>query len=214
MKKGIILLITLFFIAAISVLILQNLEDSEKFLRESSLDTDLAQFKITHTNVQKEIIKTLNNNKGAIEKELEEAVVLPLQYGDILLTIELQQVYEESLCNINNLKKRADIVKYCGEDIGYALANTTLFIENLTPYLPITSQSQLDYFLDEYIQQSNDEQIEKVQHFFGYRQIDSTQAQYIRCDYSVSLATARVGYGEFLFKVGDTTAIDSYFIVE
>lgn len=56
MKKSIILLITLSFITVISALLLKNLNDTDKLLKEVSLDSNLIQFKITQENIQNEIL--------------------------------------------------------------------------------------------------------------------------------------------------------------
>lgn len=213
-QKGIVLLITLFFISAISVLILKNLDDSEKFMDEISYDMQLIQLKITHENVQKEIVKFVNNNKKSIEQGTLESLTFPLTFVNIDLIINIDFL-EQNRCNINELKKIEDIFDKCGEDIAYNILDPNTFISNLKDINKdqiITSQKQLDYFINEYEKSVNDDQINLIRKNFSYFNTDDST--YIKCRYSVSVKKGIEASAYFIFKLGSATIVNNYFVLK
>ena len=89
MRKGIVLLITIFFISAISILILQNLKNTEEYLDTISFDTKLSQTQISMDNIQDEIPKFFKKNKDNIDQILENTAILPLSFGDINVLLNI-----------------------------------------------------------------------------------------------------------------------------
>lgn len=214
-KKGIILLITLFFISAISVLILKNLGDSEKFISEVSFDTKLTQFKIVNENVQQEIIKILNENKDYIDDILKEAQIIPLRYGNVNLLIELVELPTKE-CNINNIKNVQDIVTQCNQDVSYNIENQYKFVEDLNKIRKdtnITNQQQLDYFIEEYKTGANDDQIDNISDKFSYISTDEN-ATYLSCKYTILLDELSKANSYFIFKLDTDTPLANYFTLE
>ncbi len=214
-QKGIVLLITLFFISAISVLILKNLDDSEKFIDESSYDTRLTQLKITKENVEVEIKNFINKNQDNIKENFVEPLTLPFQFGNVNLIIDVSYLGETS-CNINEIKSVVDILKKCGENIAYNILDKHIFVENLNKLNNdnnISTKEQLDYFIDEYKMSINDEQIDSIKNDFSFIPKD-INATYIKCDYNVFIEEKLGGNGSFILKVGDTDTLTSSFVLE
>ena len=214
-KKGIILLITLFFISAISVLILKNLGDSEKFISEVSFDTKLTQFKIVNENVQNEIIKILNENKDYIDDILEKAQIIPLRYGNVNLLIELVELPAKE-CDINTIKNVSDIAQQCTNDVSYNIENQYKFVEDLNKIRKdtnITNQQQLNYFIEEYKTSVNDDQIDDISDKFGYISIDKN-ATYLSCKYTIVLDDISKANSYFIFKLDSNIPLSSYFTLE
>lgn len=114
-RKGIVLLITIFFISAISILILQNIKDAEQLLDNSSYNSDLAQVQIAIQNIKNEIPKFFTKNKDNIDAILKKASVIPFTYGnvDIILNIEkygsAENINESKLIKCNYTIKVNDL---------------------------------------------------------------------------------------------------------
>ena len=100
-----ILLITLFFISALSVLILKNLDDSEQFIKATALDNTLIQLKITSRNIEdqvRKLIKKYNNNIDDVVKITQNGIPMNLKGIDMLIKLEY---YNDIDCNINDINK-------------------------------------------------------------------------------------------------------------
>lgn len=214
-KKGIVLLITLFFITAISVVILKNLEDSQKFIPEVSFDNSLTQLNITNKNVQDEVIKLLNDYKA--EEEVIDGILeatslgIPFDYGDIRLTISLNE-YNIKSCNINNIKSTKSLNEKC-ENIVENILYQYDFVRILKSYQPISNQNQLEYFLDKYIQETRDDKIKfSKDEFETINQKDLNSSRYIECSYDISISDLNVT-SNFIFKLGeDKPVVTNIFI--
>jgi hypothetical protein len=104
MKKSIILLVTIFFITAISALILQNLKDTDIFLKHLSSSRSLLQMQISIQNIKKQLpnfFDTLKKRYGdKLYAYIEDGVVLPFQVGDV-----------EFILDIKSIKKNQQFIK-------------------------------------------------------------------------------------------------------
>ena len=210
-RKGVILLSTLFFIFSISILILENLKDSEKFSNEVFYDIQLAQLKITKENVQSEVISTLNKNRNYIYEILEKVNMIPLTFGEIKVVINLENV-EKKRCNINEIKIEEDIFTKCGEVISNNISSHYKFVEELNK-LNISTSQQLKYFIKNYKESVNDEQIDLIKDHFDYRTFDKNSI-YVKCSYDINVENNIKGDGSFIFKIGDTVPSYSYFTLK
>jgi len=120
MRKSIVLLISLFFISALSVLILKNLEDSNSFINEKNHKINKVQILTSIKNIQIEISKIFLENKENIDTIINELgseyISFNIKNISIFFTIK-----EYDRVNINLLSQN-DIKIY--EEIN------TLFFEN------------------------------------------------------------------------------------
>ena len=201
---------TLFFISAISLIILKNLDDSEKFIKEVSLDTLLTQLKITNTNVQEEIMNFINKYKD--DEEVLEGIVevtsagIPLDYGNIGLIVTLDY-FNIPVCYLNNIKTIEQLNETCvntAENISYQYE----FINILKQYIPLNNQNQIDYFLQKYINETRDDKISLVKNDFGFiKDLNKTsETKYMRCNYSVTV-DEQINSSEFIFEIGSKKPI-------
>ncbi len=104
MKKGVVLLITLFFIAAISILVLKNLDDTDTFLEKQNYKLNNTQVLIAIKNMQKELSLLLQKNKNTIDKVLENDslnITTSIVLEELIVDFTLSK-YEK--VDINNLK--------------------------------------------------------------------------------------------------------------
>lgn len=209
-KKGIVLLITLFFISAISLLILENLNDSEKFINETSYDMKLQQLKISNKNIQNEIIDMLNNNfeKGIVE--YTQPIALSFQGISIIINIEY---LEDTSCNINKLITNKMLLTLCGEEVYSNISNKDKFIENLKQFTingNISHQQQLDYFLEQYQKSTNDQKINSIKDSFGYI-VKEEESTFVKCTYDIFLDDSTFANSYFIFNVEEANIESSYY---
>ena len=205
-KKGVVLLITLFFITAISILILKNLDDSNQFIKEVSHDTALTQINITNKNVQDEVIKLVNNYQDNIDELLEiSSNGIPFNYGDIQLFIKIEEYYPKD-CNLNEIKNPDDISAKCisiGDNISYPYD----FMQVVKKYKPkngFENQKQLEFVIDKYKLSSRDDKIDIVKDNFGFFTIPLDQySRYLTCSFDININNIKAT-SEFVFKLGLT----------
>jgi len=215
-KKGIVLLLTLFFISAISVLILQNLDDSESFIKEITYDTQLIQLKITQKNIENELITLINKNKENIIKTLDkgdEISFLPLSFKNIDVFIGLSE-YFDNQCNLNKIENENDLRILCDDgDVFVSIVDMSTFLRNLKEYSPITSEQQLLYVIEQYEKKSRDDSLRLMRDRFSYLTTDENE-RYLQCDFEIRLVDGITSTGQFIFKIGSDSVISSYTILK
>jgi hypothetical protein len=213
-KKAVVLLITLFFITSISVLILKNLDDSNKFIEEVSLDTTLTQIKITDKNVKNEIKNLIKKypNGEKLDTVLEIASSgVPLEFENIKLFIKIEE-YIPSNLNLNNISKYEDLNNGNNNLIIDNILYPNIFIEQLQEYKKrykqtkqttiFKSQKQIDYFINEYKRKTNDDKIDNIRYEFGYLNLNNKDnVRYLKCNYNININNT-IGISEFIFKAG------------
>ncbi len=205
-KKGVVLLITLFFITAISVLILKNLDDSEKFIDEVSQDVSLTQINITNKNVQAEVIKLVNSYQDNIDELLEIASAgVPFEYGNIKLFVNIEEMILGD-CDINKIKNQEDLYSICSDAITQHISYPYDFVEQLNKIKSANgfkNQKQIEFFLQKYQNITKDEKIMDIKDSFGFMNIssDSGDNRYIKCSFDIDVDNIKAK-NSFVFKVG------------
>ncbi|MEA3498915.1 MAG: hypothetical protein U9R16_07650 [Campylobacterota bacterium] len=184
-KKSIVLLITIFFISAISVLILQNLDDTDQYLDETKSQNMIAQTQITIQNIKEEIPKYLKKNKENIDEILENTENIPLKFGNVDIKLSIQE-YELPLFDINNLTKQ---IKDSDEFVNN-ITNQYDFLE-IIKQNKYTNQKQIDQSINEYIKLTRDKNILNIKDMFTYIKADE-KSRFIKCNCDI--------------KVGDETS--------
>ena len=207
-KSGVVLLITIFFIMSISALIFKNLEDSQKFIDEVSLDISLAQLNITKKNIEDEVIKLANKYKDNIDELLiVSSASIPFNYADIDMIITLDE-YDYKQCEINNIKSVQWLYEKCDENLTESILYPYDFVEYLKKYKPFKNKQQINYFLQEYQQDTKDDKIYLVKDEFEYLQKPSQNERYLKCSYSAEIDGINSN-GEFIFKLGTNSILSS-----
>ncbi len=180
-KKGIVLLITLFFITAISVLIFQNLKDTDKFIKEVSFDNSLSQIQITMGNIKDEIPKYLVKNKDNIEEILENSQAVPLSYGNVNLILNIEE-YIIPQFNINNLTTQDTVNEEFLNNINYKYD----FLQIVNKNKPHTNNNQVKQTIKEYIKLKKDKNILNIAKQFTYIS-DKNISKLISCNYTLKV---------------------------
>ena len=110
MKKSIVLLISLFFISALSVLIIKNLEDTNTFIEEKNHKMNRIQVLASINNLQTEISEIFKSNKKNIDDIVIElnSEYIPLNVKDILISFTITEYNKVDI----NLLSSKDSEKY------------------------------------------------------------------------------------------------------
>ena len=213
-KKAIVLLITLFFISAISVLILQNLKDSEGFFKVVNTNMSLTQTQVTIKNVNDEIMGffSKNNNKDEVIKQLP--VVLPLSlHDDVNVQINIEEYFVEEYIYVDDLN-----LSTMTDDFIDSVDYRAVFLEILGKNKKLlngerfSSKQQINKIIDEYIAQTRSDRILEIKDIFDYGKYDNNESTYLKCSYELDISSVK-SIVNMVFKVGDTntTKFEFYF---
>lgn len=180
MKKSIVLLITILFIATVSLLILKNLDDADSYISKQNSKFTKAQI-IFFINNAKEQIKPILTNKDIDRETLKEYVGMdfPIVIEDAKITIRLEE-YDKY--NINLLKESKDKnkdeekYKYLKE---YLIANDIYDIELLKEIYngnnKIENTKQLKSMFEKFEKETNNDRIEKIKDYIGFQDYDKKE---------------------------------------
>lgn len=175
MKKGMVLLITLFFITAISVLVIKNLDDTDTFLEKQNYILNNTQILISIKNTQEQIETILANNKEKdfIKKMLgEDGISFPIIIDELIITSTLRNY---SRVDVNDLrKKESKKVRELFEENN--IYDYDVFVDAFFSKLQrsdkavdtIETNKQLDDIINDFILKSENQQIEKIRDKLGF----------------------------------------------
>lgn len=173
MKKSIVLLISLFFIAAVSLLIIQNLKDTDSYLSEQNSKFAKTQIMFLINNTKDEISKTLSQNQGNdISSYLD--VDYPVVVKDAKITVKLQE-YDKYNINLLKSKEKKDyesIKKFFVENGVYDIET---FIYLMNEQEDINNYKQLNELLLNVKNQSYDKRILDLKDYLGFIKFDKKE---------------------------------------
>lgn len=174
MKKGIVLLITLFFITAISALVLKNLDDTDTFIEKQNLVLNNTQIMISMKNTQEEIQNILiKTQSDEIENILgEEGISFPIIIDELRITSKLN-IYDR--IDINLLKVEDSIVlKEFLEDNDIFDYDVLLDIyysklqRDDKRIDSVETNKQLDDIINDFILKTQNQEIKKIRDELGF----------------------------------------------
>lgn len=179
MKKAIVLFISLLFIAAISLLILKNLEDTDSYVSEQNSKFSKTQIMFYINNAKDEIAGVLNFVKLNSDEDKQREVLkdyvgvnFPIIMEDAKITIRLEE-YDKY--NINLLKEK-DEKKY--ENFKDFLVRESIYnFEGLQEVYTeeVKNSKQLDFILEEFEKESYKTDISKVKGYIGFQDYDKKE---------------------------------------
>lgn len=181
MKKSIVLLISLLFITAISLIILKNIGHSEKLISYSNATSSLVQIQKSIDNIDQEI-ERLFTKSGYDMDQIFELIpeTLPLSYGNISANISLE-LLEPSLYYVLDENTTKNIAQY---DLAYIVDPYSF--ENMVAKKNATNQQQVDILIEEYADYIRDDSIYEIKDKFIPFKIDEN-GSYIRANYDVNI---------------------------
>lgn len=208
MKKSIVLLVSLFFIAALSILILKNLEDTNSYIDEQNSKFNKAQTIVLIKNLQTQISDIFNKNQDKIDSIIETQLYeyFPIQIEKINMFFKLLP-YER--ININKLtsedkKEKEEIKKFFENNDIY----NTEVLETLLKNKIINSNKQVDDIINIFIRETYDNKILDVRSEIGFLSDEKLYELFIKIDYIKEFVKAyyilnnkgEVKYFELSFK--------------
>lgn len=170
MKKSVVLFISLLFIATLSVLIIENLNDTNKFLSKSHDKFNKVQAISLMENLQKEISKKITENKENIKEIIDEGLtsnaVLPIKDFNMIFSLtNYDKLNVNDLINTDkNISKNTSDILY-----SYEIYNVD-YLKSLLKENNIESMKQLDFIIEQYAKQNDDEKIYEVKNLLGFLQ--------------------------------------------
>ena len=171
MKKGVVLLVTLFFIMAITILILANLSDTKNYLDKKSLKFTKIQMLYYVNNIKNEILKEIKNISG---DNLNRYYNMNFFYDieNIKINIKLQE-YNKYNINLFRSKDEKDYF-YLSEFLkSYEIYDIYAFKSILNEFDSIKSNKQLNEVfrkLEQEIYPSNS--LSDVKNYIGFIKFD------------------------------------------
>jgi hypothetical protein len=170
MKKSIVLLISLFFIAAISLLIIQNLKDTDSYINEQNSKFAKTQILFLINNAKDEISNILSQNQGNdISSYLD--VDYPIVVKDAKIVVKLQK-YDKYNINLLKSKDKKDYVylkKFFEDNSVY---DTETFIYLMKNKQDIKTYKQLNELLLNVKNESYDKRILDLKDYLGFIKFD------------------------------------------
>ena len=170
MKKSIVLLISLFFIAAVSLLIIQNLEDTNSYVNEQNSKFAKTQIIFFLNNAKDEISKVLSQNQGnEISSYLD--IPYPIEVKDAKIIVKLQEYdkYNINLLKSKNEKDYIPIQKFF-EKNGIYYIETFKYLMKENP--DIKNYKQLNKFLDDATKENSDKKLLELKDYLGFIKFD------------------------------------------
>lgn len=178
MKKGIILLTTLLFIAVLSILVIDNLNKTDKYLKNQNYKLSTTQVLISISDIQKQFTKLVQENKSLIDEQLAEgSVEIPFYLHDIDMKIILSIYDKKNINYIADVSKQIEIKKFLELNGIYDYSvleevykeKTTLVRNNI-----VSSDKQLDVIMNIFSKRVYSKDILTIQDQFGF----SSSARY------------------------------------
>ncbi|MDN5108103.1 hypothetical protein PJV93_11395 [Aliarcobacter butzleri] len=169
-KKGVILLITLFFIISISILILKNLSDTNSYLTEQNSKFAKVQMLYYINNIKNEFLRLLKDtNKEGLVKYFN--INFPVQMEDIKIKIRLEE-YNKYNINLLKAKDKKDYYYFSEFLKSYDIYDIYILQSILSELNTIRTNKQLDEVFKRFDKESYNNNLFKVKNYIGFVEYD------------------------------------------
>ncbi|MFX4219279.1 hypothetical protein ACOL3B_10335 [Aliarcobacter butzleri] len=169
-KKGVILLITLFFIISISILILKNLSDTNSYLTEQNSKFAKVQMLYYINNIKNEFLRLLKDtNKEGLVKYFN--MNFPVQMEDIKIKIRLEE-YNKYNINLLKAKDKKDYYYFSEFLKSYDIYDIYILQSILSELNTIRTNKQLDEVFKKFDKESYNNNLFKVKDYIGFVEYD------------------------------------------
>ena len=188
MKKSIVLLVSLFFITAISALIIKNLDDTDSYISEQNSKFSKTQIIFLINNIKDEVssVIALNNENEDKQKDYIKkyyGIEFPLEIKDARITFKLVP-YEKENINMmqdDDIEKQKDLIELFYNnnvyDFPYFLE---IYRERKEKYFKddnINSYKQIDDILQDFMKKTYSNNILKIKNSIGFFDFDQDKAE-------------------------------------
>jgi hypothetical protein len=205
------------FISAISILIMQNLKDSESFLKVVNSGLNLTQTQVTIKNINYEIMKFFKDKKEDIDDIIDKIpknIPFTLK-DDIIIQLQIEQFNPENYIFIDDINQSLPPEEFeVNVDYKYRFFEILKKNKKLLSNHKFTNQKQLNNMIQEYITDTSDTRILNIKDKFAYGSFENNESvKYLKCKYKVSVSDIK-SVVNMIFEVGKTSPInfEFYFI--
>lgn len=188
MKKSIVLLVSLFFIAAISALIIKNLDDTDSYISEQNSKFSKTQIIFLINNIKDEVssVIALNNENEDKQKDYIKkyyGIEFPLEIKDARITFKLVPYEKENINMLqdDDIEKQKDLIELFYNnnvyDFPYFLE---IYRERKEKYFKdnnINSYKQIDDILQDFMKKTYSNNILKIKNSIGFFDFDQDKAE-------------------------------------
>ncbi len=207
MKKGAILLMTLFFIVSISILILKNLSDTNSYLIEQNSKFTKTEILYYTNNLKDEVLKVLKNIEQREDLSKYLGVTFPFNIKDANISIRLEEYdkYDINLLKSKDEKNYLYLSEFLKQN---GIYNIYTIQEILNEQNSIKNRKQLNYIFKKFNQESYSNDIQKVENYIGF-------IKYDKKDFSLAKEDKDILFYELFIKINYLQQnIDAYYILK
>lgn len=170
MKKSIVLLISLFFIAAVSLLILKNLEDTDSYINEQNSKFDKTQILFLINNTKDEVSNILSQNQGNdISSYLDVDYPIVVKDAKIIVTLKEYDKYNINLLKSKDEKDYESMKKFFEDNSVYDIETLIYLMKDKQD---INNYKQLNELLLNTENESYDKRILDLKDYLGFIKFD------------------------------------------
>lgn len=194
MKKGVVLLLTLFFITAISALVLKNLDDTDKFLEKQNYISDNTQVLIAVRNTKNEVSKLLEKYKDSVDQALENEVLqnqIPIKINNLDINFSINKY---SKTDINEMQvKDSKVVQnlFLEYDIFDYELFKDIYQDNMQNGIKkVETSKQLDDIINTFIIKKNNDKIIDLRDILGFFKPEEVYELNINVKFNSAIASA------------------------
>lgn len=212
MKKGVVLLITLFFITAISILVLKNLDDTDTILEKQNYTLNNTQVLIAIKNVQSEVGRLILENKENVDDALEDDIFetpLPINIEDLDIKFSVKKYERTDINDINKKDSKTVQNLFLDNDIFDYSDFEEIYKEKLlASNQKVETTKQVDDIINTFIMRTENQRIYSIVDELGFFSDESLYELDINTKYLGSNASAyyildkegKVKYFDISFK--------------
>lgn len=211
-KKGIILLVTLFFIIAITSIYLKNLDDTKKLVDASQNKYNL-NYTMKILEDLNSIVENLNKTyelytDDGFEKFFEKlpSSAIPINFENILINAEFEKL--EFKCDINDIYDSNESAQItCIDVFNNHSINMVSFIDTTKSlYLQeennITNHKQKDYIIDTFIENSSNDYDDSIKEDITFLK-DTNSSNYLKCSYEININENTINTINAIYKLDE-----------
>lgn len=184
MKKSIVLFISLFFIASLSILILRNLEDTNLYVQEQNNKIAKVQVLALIKNIKEDISGLIENNSSNISSFLPATIPYKVDGREVLITLKNNEKANINDLISNDKEKKAEFLNFLEKNGVY----NAVLLEELLESEGIKNNKQLDNIIEEFVKQTYDDKILAIKDKLGFD--NSKYELYIKVNYLNEFAKA------------------------
>ena len=203
MKKSIILLSTLFFISTISLLILDNMKNTDSLLEESNIDFIRTQAIISIDNYINEIGKLLIKHKSIVEEKLPLSIPFDIEGISALINLKKYgRTYDINTIISKEEAKKEDIKEFFSihnvdyDSFAYFLKN---YMNSMHKVSKVSSFKQIDKIIEEYIKSVDNDEIYNIKDSLSFIKY-TEKSNLILCNLDITIDN-RIFASEFIYDL-------------